>query len=81
MALLEATFVIVVDVLVVDVINVIVVALLVRWGVQSHFCVQPNLCVEVGLCCVVVGVATTPTTAISLLQGVHLYVSKVMREP
>ena len=29
------------------------------WGLQSHFCVQPNHCVKVVLCCVVVGVVTT----------------------
>ena len=30
----------------------------VGWGLQSHFCVQPNNCVEVVLRCVVVGVVT-----------------------
>ena len=30
----------------------------VRWGLQSHFHVQPNNCVEVVLRCVVVGVVT-----------------------
>ena len=33
----------------------------VGWGLQSHFCVQPNNCVEVVLCCVVGGVVTTGT--------------------
>ena len=32
--------------------------MVVGWGLQSHFRVQPNNCVEVVLRCVVVGVVT-----------------------
>ena len=41
----------------------------VGWGLQTHFHVQPKFCVEVVLCCVVVGVVTTGVQSARPKQG------------